>query len=75
MANSGANTNGSQFFIMTGDWSGGKLPKNYVIFGKVSAGMDVVTKIGNTKTADNGQGESSKPDEKQIINKITIEEK
>lgn len=43
MANSGPNTNGSQFFIMLADNS---LPHNYTIFGKVIAGQDVVDKIG-----------------------------
>jgi cyclophilin family peptidyl-prolyl cis-trans isomerase len=43
MANSGANTNGSQFFIMLADNS---LPHSYTIFGKVIAGQDVVDKIG-----------------------------
>jgi len=36
MANSGPNTNGSQFFIMHADYP---LPKNYVIFGKVTSGL------------------------------------
>lgn len=75
MANSGANTNGSQFFVMTGDYSGGKLPKSYVIFGKVTAGLDIVEKIGATPTTDNGQGEQSKPVSVVTINKVTIEEK
>lgn len=75
MANSGANTNGSQFFIMTGDYSNGKLPKNYVIFGKVISGMDIIKNIAETPTSDNGSGEQSKPNEKVVINKITIEEK
>jgi cyclophilin family peptidyl-prolyl cis-trans isomerase len=75
MANSGANTNGSQFFIMTGDYSGGKLPKSYVIFGKVTSGMDVVEKINSTPTVDNGQGEQSKPTTTVLVNKVTIEEK
>ncbi len=44
MANSGPNTNGSQFFILLADQSG--LPHNYTIFGKVIAGQDVVDKIG-----------------------------
>ena len=74
MANSGTNTNGSQFFIMTGDYSNGKLPKNYVIFGKVISGIDVINNISSTETSDNGQGEKSKPKESVLINKITIEE-
>lgn len=40
MANSGPNTNGSQFFIMWADKT--DLPKNYTIFGKVTKGMDIV---------------------------------
>lgn len=43
MANAGPNTNGSQFFIMLAD--NDTLPKNYTIFGKVTAGMDVVKQI------------------------------
>lgn len=42
MANSGPNTNGSQFFIMLADTP---LPKNYTIFGEVTQGIDVVDKI------------------------------
>lgn len=75
MANSGKNTNGSQFFIMTGDYSGGKLPKDYIIFGKVSGGLEVVMKLNQTQTTDNGSGEQSKPIEKVVISKVTIEEK
>ncbi len=44
MANSGANTNGSQFFIVAGV-QGESLSPNYTLFGKVTAGMDVVSKI------------------------------
>lgn len=74
MANSGENTNGSQFFIMTADYSG-RLPKNYTIFGKVISGMDVVQKIAQTPTEDNGSGEQSRPTSEVKINKVTIEEK
>lgn len=75
MANSGKNTNGSQFFIMTGDYSGGKLPKNYNIFGHVSSGIESVMKLNGLSTVDNGSGEQSKPTDKVVITKITIEEK
>jgi peptidyl-prolyl cis-trans isomerase B (cyclophilin B) len=44
MANSGANTNGSQFFIVTANQTG-KLAKSYNLFGYVQTGMDVVLKI------------------------------
>ena len=44
MANSGPNTNGSQFFICHQDLTG-KLPKNYTLFGQVTKGMEVVDQI------------------------------
>ena len=43
MANSGPNTNGSQFFIMLADAP--TLPKSYTIFGAVVEGLDVVDQI------------------------------
>lgn len=43
MANSGPDTNGSQFFICLGDQLG--LPKQYNLFGHTVAGLDVVAKI------------------------------
>lgn len=43
MANSGPNTNGSQFFIMLED--NPSLPKLYSVFGRVTSGMDVVRRI------------------------------
>ena len=72
MANSGYNTNGSQFFITLADLSY-SLPKLYTIFGLVTGGMDVVTKIGNVpvKTAN---GELSSPTVDVHINTITITE-
>lgn len=47
MANSGPNTNGSQFFIMT---SNTPLPPSYTVFGKVIAGQDVAQKIDGVAT-------------------------
>jgi cyclophilin family peptidyl-prolyl cis-trans isomerase len=44
MANSGPNTNGSQFFIVTGS-QGSSLAPNYTLFGKVTSGMSVVSAI------------------------------
>lgn len=53
MANAGPNTNGSQFFIMHKDYS---LQKNYVIFGKVTSGIEVVDKIATAPTQPGGEG-------------------
>jgi cyclophilin family peptidyl-prolyl cis-trans isomerase len=60
MANSGPNTNGSQFFICTAD-DRTKLAKSYNLFGYVTNGMDVVLKIaqGDTMTSVTVQEETS----------------
>ena len=47
MANSGPNTNGSQFFIVSGE-NGASLPPLYSLFGEVTDGMDVVMDISAT---------------------------
>jgi cyclophilin family peptidyl-prolyl cis-trans isomerase len=52
MANAGPNTNGSQFFICLADL-GGRLPKNYTIFGRVTKGLDVVDAIAAGPTGAN----------------------
>jgi cyclophilin family peptidyl-prolyl cis-trans isomerase len=70
MANSGPNTNGSQFFIMHQDRT--DLPKNYVIFGKVTKGLEVLDKIANSKVVDNGSGELSKPETPVTITSVDI---
>jgi len=51
MANSGPNTNGSPFFIVTGS-EGESLAPNYSLFGQVTSGMDVVQKINADGNAD-----------------------
>lgn len=58
MANSGSNTNGSQFFIMHQDYP---LPNNYTIIGEVSEGIDVVDKIAAVKTAGSPTDRPLKP--------------
>jgi len=64
MANSGPNTNGSQFFIMN---ETNPLPPLYTIFGKVNTGQDVVDAIANVKT-----GANDRPVDAVIINSITL---
>ena len=72
MANAGANTNGSQFFIMLADYP---LAKNYSIFGQVTAEtQNVVDKIGNVPV-DNPNSQSPKPTVDVHIKTITITEK
>jgi cyclophilin family peptidyl-prolyl cis-trans isomerase len=66
MANSGPNTNGSQFFIMHIDYP---LPPSYTKFGRVIEGQDVIDAIANVQTNPN-----DKPLEPVVMNKVTIEE-
>lgn len=70
MANSGPNTNGSQFFIMHQDRT--DLPKDYVIFGQVLSGMDVVDKIATAKTQVGGDGAMSAPIDPVTIQSVEI---
>jgi len=68
-ANSGPNTNGSQFFIMHMDY---ELPPNYVIFAKVTSGLSTVDAIAETRTTLGGDGGQSKPVTPPVIKKITV---
>ena len=58
-------SSGSQFFVVTGADAG--LPAEYALVGKVSSGMDVVTRIGKLGTA------TEKPKQTVLIEKMTIE--
>jgi len=67
MANSGPNTNGSQFFICTSDDTA-KLQKSYNLFGRVVLGMDVAQKIQGP--GDDAASKKIKPD--QIYHVIVL---
>jgi len=66
MANAGANTGGSQFFITLAatPWLDGK----HAIFGKVVVGMDVVKKIGKLPTA-----RGDRPTEDVVMKNVTVD--
>ncbi len=67
MANAGPNTNGSQFFIISGP-DGMRLPPQYSLFGKVVSGLDVVA------TIDQLGSRSGKPTELVTIESVTVTE-
>jgi peptidylprolyl isomerase len=69
MANAGPNTNGSQFFVISGP-SGVKLPPSYSLFGKVVKGLDVVDAIEKVPT-----GPGDRPKQDVVINSVVITEK
>ncbi|MGD9561025.1 MAG: peptidylprolyl isomerase [Pyrinomonadaceae bacterium] len=66
MANSGPNTNGSQFFIMHVDYG---LPPNYTKFGRVLEGHEVVDAIANV-----ARNPKDKPLEPVVMTRVYIEE-
>ena len=66
MANAGANSNGSQFFVITAEsthWLDGK----HTAFGKVLSGLDIVDKIESVKVNENDH-----PIDDVVINSIEI---
>ena len=66
MANAGPNTNGSQFFVMHANYA---LPPNYTIFGKLSAGEDVIDAIAGAP-----KGAQDRPVNPVAIKSVTISE-
>jgi cyclophilin family peptidyl-prolyl cis-trans isomerase len=68
MANAGPNTNGSQFFICLEDLSG-RLPKKYTLFGRVTAGMDVVDAIAADRI-----GPGDRPLEPVAMTSVSVSE-
>jgi peptidylprolyl isomerase len=68
MANAGPNTNGSQFFVISGP-SGANLPPQYSLFGKVVKGLDVVEAMEKVPT-----GAGDKPVTDVVISSITVSE-
>ena len=68
MANAGPNTNGSQFFMVSGP-SGVGLPPQYSLFGQIVKGLDVLDTMQRVKT-----GGGDRPVDDVVINSVTITE-
>lgn len=72
MANSGPNTNGSQFFVIQGP-QGVALPAQYNLFGQVTRGENVVDKIANAPAHAGSDGANSAPNAPVHITKVTVQ--
>jgi cyclophilin family peptidyl-prolyl cis-trans isomerase len=68
MANAGPNTNGSQFFLVSGQ-SGVGLPPQYSLFGKVVKGLEVLSQM---ESVDTDRGDRPRTD--LVINSVIITE-
>lgn len=68
MANAGPDTNGSQFFLISGP-SGQQLPPAYALFGQITQGLDVLDKMEKVPTA-----RGDRPVTDLVIRSVTISE-
>jgi peptidyl-prolyl cis-trans isomerase B (cyclophilin B) len=71
MANSGPNTNGSQFFFITKD-SNGALGKNYTVIGHVTGGLDVLKKVAEGGDDGSNQAGGGKPNVPLYFKTVTL---
>jgi len=65
MANSGPDTNGSQFFIVYKD--GSALKGDYTIFGRVTKGLEIVEKIAAAGVGESGQSTTDGPPKTDVV--------
>ena len=73
MANSGPNTNGSQFFVITGA-QGVALPPSYTLFGQVTNGLDSTVPALNSASNPDAAANGVPPTETLQIISVTITE-
>jgi peptidyl-prolyl cis-trans isomerase B (cyclophilin B) len=69
MANSGANTNGSQFFLVFKDTS---LSPSYTPFGTITSGLDILQNVAKAGTSCTFSAGGGVPKEKVVISSVTI---
>jgi len=68
MANAGPNTNGSQFFLISGP-KGVQLPPQYSLFGQIVTGLEVLAGLQSLPT-----GAQDRPNDPPVITSVTITE-
>jgi peptidyl-prolyl cis-trans isomerase B (cyclophilin B) len=71
MANSGPNTNGSQFFFITKD-SSSSLGKNYTVIGHVTGGLNLLQKVATGGDDGSNQAGGGRPNIDLIFKTVTI---
>lgn len=69
MANSGANTNGSQFFLV---FSNTSLSPSYTPFGTITSGLDILQNVAKAGTSCSMSAGGGVPKEKVVINSVSI---